>query len=140
MIGRLVVVTCFLPLLLSAGCTVNQSQRVTGTLINENTGDPVVGESLCLGGMKPDSGSLTSFAFAQETALMATTDDQGRFTFEEVPPATYVLAHGCWKPSELSGGLVGPAPVFGNGDLVILEVEEGQSVKLGTIAAESSNP
>lgn len=104
---------------------------VIGQVSDEDTGEPLVHNSMYLGEMIPMTpGPDYSIGVHERSSPRAFTDDEGRFAIGDIPPGTYVLL--VWTPFRAT---VVQDPETGS-DLLV-KVIAGQTVELGIIETKS---
>ena len=104
---------------------------VIGQVIDEDTGEPLVLNSMYLGEMIPMTpGPDYSIGVHERSSPRAFTGDEGRFAIGDIPPGTYVLL--VWTPFRAT---IVQDPETGSDMLV--KVLAGQTVELGIIETKS---
>lgn len=98
---------------------------VKGTLLDQATGEPAPDQILYLAKLLKPAGSEFKMAALNPTIdPRAYTDEEGRFTFINIPPDTYAL--GLATP-------LGPMLIQVDGHEIIFTIEGGETVDLGLI-------
>ena len=109
----------------------NGNGVVIGQVIDEDTGEPLVLNSMYLGEMIPMTpGPDYSIGVHERSSPRAYTDNEGRFGIGDVPPGTYVLL--VWTPFQATV-VVNPE----TGSDLLVKVSAGQTVELGIIETKS---
>jgi hypothetical protein len=101
--------------------------QVKGVLIDGATKQPVKGKQIFLA-TAVESGGEVSMSMNINTSPKVKSDNAGVFLFENLPPDRYIL-------------VLDPFfALMDEGQFVIIEVNEGQAVDLGTILVQGSVP
>lgn len=97
-----------------------------GRIVKQDSGTPLSGRIIYLGNLLPLQPEGFLITMAEQNGIRTITDQDGYFTFTDVPSGTYALI--LWSPTE---------PVVltdpGTGNEYLIQVPEGESVYVGDL-------
>lgn len=96
--------------------------QVKGTLVDEETQQPIVGKQVLLPAAAEESDGRVSLSVTSDTRLDIKTDDSGTFLAENVAPGKYGLMAGMMATLTDK-----------EGNYIVFEVKAGETVDLGTL-------
>ena len=106
---------------------------ITGILIDEKSSKPMDGVSLALwgyGGIKDGQISMKAIAIKGKLPYRVSSDENGKFLFDEIPEGTYVIVQEIQFISQISNFI---ETKQGSQSTPAIKVIKGQALDLGTI-------
>ncbi len=97
-----------------------------GRIVKQDNGTPISGRIIYLGNILPLQPEGFLITMAEQNGVRTVTDQDGYFTFTDIPSGTYALI--LWSPTEPEV-LVDP----GTGNEYLIKVPEGESVYVGDL-------